>query len=151
MSKHNYSQYSNKQNNKTFETTTIENKAVTDTDVTVTTIENNSTVLDNTVENQNGIAANMPIEGVDDTTTTTVDADVTIETNSGSIATGIVANCAKLNVRSKPNTTCDVITILNACDEVSIDVDESTDEWFKIRTANGVKGYCMRKFVNANI
>ena len=140
MSKHNYSQYSNKIKNdnevNTINTaleiqngvvaddvtenvtvTTLENKTVTDTDVVVTTLENKNTT----------------------------------ETNSGAVSTGMVANCAKLNVRSKPSINGDVVTVLNANDKVIIDVDKSTDEWFKIRTADGVNGYCMRKFVSANI
>ena len=132
MSRHNYSQYSNKKYDNKIDTTpevteeiqngvidetVTENTSITDTEVTVTTIENKTTT----------------------------------ESNSGAVATGVVANCAKLNVRVKPDVSGDVITVLNVGDEISIDVDESTDKWFKIRTVDGVKGYCMKKFVSANI
>ena len=147
MSKHNYSQYSNKnQDNKTAATTDVvvenQNKIENNTtpaigyvsaeDVTVTTLEN-KTVTDN------------------DVVVTTLENKTTTESNSGAVTIGVVANCARLNVRSKPNTNGDVVTVLNVNDEVSIDVDNSTNDWFKIRTNNGVKGYCMRKFVSANI
>lgn len=143
MSKHNYSQYSNKKKN----------------------IEVN-TAPENTVEIQNGVigevvtgetetTTNVTIEqkSITDTevTETVIENKSTVETNSGAVSTGVIANCAKLNVRSKPNTNGDVLAVLNVNDKISIDVDESTDEWFKIRTADGVNGYCMRKFVNANI
>ena len=152
MAKHNYSQYSNKKH---------DNKVDVAPDVTA--------------EIQNGVITDAVTEGVGDTTTNVADTDFvvatvenksvtdtdvtvttlenksTTETNSGSVATGVVANCAKLNIRSKPSTNGDVVTVLNVDDKVKIDVDKSTDEWFKIRTMDGVKGYCMRKFVSANI
>lgn len=138
MSKHNYSQYSNKRNDY--------NKFNATPDVTV--------------ENQNGdnIAVNEEVETIVDTTVDTIvdtivetETTTETETNSGAVAKGVVANCAKLNVRSKPGINGDVVCVLDKDVEVTIDVDESTDEWFKIRTAAGVNGYCMRKFVNANI
>lgn len=136
MSKHNYSQYSNKK---------YDNKVDTTPEVKA--------------EIQNGVNTDVVTEEVE-TETTANTAEVTAETeapvtetvtNSGAVATGVVANCAKLNVRSKPSTNSDVVTVLNAGDEISIDVDKSTEEWLKIRTADGVKGYCMKKFVSANI
>ena len=100
MSKHNYSQYSNKKNNK---------------------VEPDKTKSKNK------------------------------KSKSGAVTTGTVEKCVKLNVRSKPSIKADAIAVLNVNDKVKIDVDNSTDEWFKITTTDGVKGYCMRKFVNANI
>lgn len=144
MSKHNYSQYSNKK---------YENKTNATTDVTA---ENQNGVITDTVTEE----VKTPVINTVETETTANTAEVTAETeapvtetetNSGAVETGVVANCAKLNVRSKPSTDSDVVTVLNAGDEISIDVDLSTDEWLKIRTADGVKGYCMKKFVSANI
>lgn len=138
MAKHNYSQYSNKKNETKVDNTTPE-------------VE---------VEIQNGVESDVVTEEVEapvveNNTATVTEAVVkpksTTETNSGAVGTGVVANCAKLNVRSKPGINADVVTVLNANDKVKIDVDKSTDEWFKISTIDGVKGYCMRKFVNANI
>ena len=142
MSKHNYSQYSNKKNyNNKFDTTpegTVDNQ---NGDVTAVT-EEVETVVETTVETV-----------VNTTVDTTVETETTTETetNSGAVGKGVVANCAKLNVRSKPSVNGDVICVLDKDVEVTIDVDESTDEWFKIRTVTGGEGYCMRKFVNANI
>ena len=143
MSRHNYSQYSNKKNeNKVDITPEVkeenQNGVVTDAVIEETTVDN---TVDNTVETET--TAEVTAEAETSVTET--------ETNSGAVATGVVANCAKLNVRSKPSTNGDVVTVLNAGDEISIDVDKSTDEWLKIRTIAGVKGYCMRKFVSANI
>lgn len=65
--------------------------------------------------------------------------------------TGVVNNCARLNVRSKPDATADVVCVLNAKFEVEIDVTKSNDEWFSVCTAAGIEGYCMKKFVDARL
>lgn len=62
---------------------------------------------------------------------------------------GIVVNCGKLNVRVEPSIDSDIVTVLNAMSEIEINVAESTGEWFKVCTATGIEGYCMRKFVDA--
>lgn len=139
MAKHNYSQYSNKKN---------DNKVDVTPEVTVE-IQNREveasveTTVETTIENTSITDTEVAVSSVENKTCT--------EINSGALTTGVVANCVKLNVRSKPAINGDVITVLNAGDMVTIDVDESTKEWFKIRTVDGVKGYCMRKFVSANI
>lgn len=61
--------------------------------------------------------------------------------------TGIVTGCSKLNVRSDSDTTADILCILDANSEVMIDLGKSNREWFKVTTASGVDGYCMRKFI----
>lgn len=61
--------------------------------------------------------------------------------------TGVVFGCSKLNVRVEPETTADIACIIDANSEVKIDRANSTKDWFKVTTASGVDGYCMRKFV----
>lgn len=137
MGKHNYSQYSNKKN---------ETKVDTTPEVEV---ENQNGVVETIVEE-----VEAPVEAVVEApveTEVVAEPETTTESNSGAVAKGIVAKCAKLNVRSKPSTDGDVVVVLEAGDKVSIDVDKSTDEWFKICTEKGVKGFCMKKFVSANI
>lgn len=65
------------------------------------------------------------------------------------IVEGVVVNCGKLNVRLYPGLTAPVVGILDVMSELEINVDESTGEWFKVCTATGIEGYCMRKFVDA--
>lgn len=62
---------------------------------------------------------------------------------------GVVTNCSKLNVRSEPSLFADVVCVLDVATEIKIDVAQSHNEWFKICTAAGTEGYCMRKFVKA--
>lgn len=78
--------------------------------------------------------------------------DVTVETvDVPELVTGTVVNCAKLNVREKPDVTSASLCVLNAASELEVNVNESTPEWFRVITATGVEGYCMRKFINANL
>jgi SH3-like domain-containing protein len=62
---------------------------------------------------------------------------------------GVVVNCARLNVRAEPNTDAAVLCVLDAMSEIEIIVAQSTNEWFKICTATGIEGYCMRDYIEA--
>ena len=67
------------------------------------------------------------------------------------IVVGTVVDCSKLNVRANPNATAAVVGVLDAKSEVKIDAAQSTNDWVKVCTATGIEGYCMRKFVSANL
>lgn len=59
---------------------------------------------------------------------------------------GVVSGCAKLNVRSKPSRDSRPLCVLTEGSKVVVDPD-STAEWYGICTKEGVKGYCMKKFI----
>lgn len=59
---------------------------------------------------------------------------------------GVVSGCAKLNVRSKPSRDSRPLCVLTEGSKVAVDPD-STAEWYGICTKEGVKGYCMKKFI----
>ena len=61
--------------------------------------------------------------------------------------TGIVTDCVKLRVRKQPNTSAEVIQELEVSSEVVIDKTKSTAEFYKVCTAAGLDGYCMKKFI----
>ena len=65
--------------------------------------------------------------------------------------TGEVANCYKLNIRVAPVANARIEAIVDAGTKLTINVNESTDDWFKITTESGVNGYCMKKFVDARL
>lgn len=134
MSNHNYSQYSNKKNKKSY------NKPDINDENFVTTVEApvESAEIKMVVEPEAVVEPIIVNETVD-----TVVLPKTI--------IGTVTNCSKLNVRSKPATDAEVVTVLNSDSEVIIDPARSTNEWLKITTTAGVEGYCMRKFVNAKL
>ena len=63
------------------------------------------------------------------------------------IATGVVTSCVKLNIRKEPNKNSDVISVLDQGTEVSIDMSNSTEDFYKIITFDGLEGYCMKSFM----
>ena len=60
---------------------------------------------------------------------------------------GIVENCARLNVREEPDAEAEVVCVLAAQSEVTINEKESTKDFYKICTAAGAEGFCMKKFI----
>ena len=61
---------------------------------------------------------------------------------------GIVVDCSRLNVRAKPRVDANVICVIERNSKVVIDEKDSTKNFYKICTAVGVEGYCMKQFVN---
>lgn len=55
--------------------------------------------------------------------------------------------CEFLNVRVAPNREATIMIVISKGDEVTIDMKESTDEWYKIITKDDASGYCMKKFI----
>ena len=122
MSRHNYSQYS-KQNNQTAEV------EIEETDVVVETAEPKVDVVEVT---------DVVIENVE----TVAQPEKVI---------GVVANCSKLNVRATPDATAEVVCVIDVNSEVEIDVEKTTIDWVSVCTTTGIEGYCMRKFIEANL
>lgn len=63
---------------------------------------------------------------------------------------GIVTDCFSLNVREKPNKNAAIISELKVSSEVMIDEEGSTRDFYKICTATGIEGFCMKKFITIN-
>ena len=60
---------------------------------------------------------------------------------------GVVVNCDRLYVRSAPDTDADPVKDIACGIELMIDDSESTDEFYKVFTAAGLEGFCMKKFI----
>lgn len=60
---------------------------------------------------------------------------------------GVVSGCAKLNLRAEANVNSKVLTILNEDVELAVSPNFSTEDFYKVVTATGVEGYCMKKFI----
>lgn len=60
---------------------------------------------------------------------------------------GIVTNCLYLNVRKRPDINADVAVVIDALTQVVVDLDASTEDFYKVRTSGGVEGFCMRKYI----
>ena len=56
-------------------------------------------------------------------------------------------NCLRLHVYSEPNENSEVICKFRYLTEVAIDLDNSTEEFYKIYTAIGAEGFCQKEFV----
>lgn len=125
MSKHNYTQYSNKKFNAD--------------ELNVTTSDTSFVV---------GAPEPTAIPEVPAEPEVVVTPEVKMEPKT---TTGVVVNCVKLNVRSEADIDADVVTVLPAKTEISIDLNKSTKEWFSVCTATGIDGYCMKKFVEVRL
>ncbi len=60
---------------------------------------------------------------------------------------GVVTDCLRLNIRREPDKEAKVIIIATCLDEVEVDLNASTDEWYAVCTAAGMEGFCMKKFI----
>lgn len=74
------------------------------------------------------------------------DSGIVYEDNSTDLTAleGVVVNCAKLNVRSKPSSTADIIAVLDVNASVFVDATKASGDWYYIFTTKGVQGYCLK-------
>lgn len=75
-----------------------------------------------------------------------VDEAATVEA-AKSFASGVVTDCLKLNVRKEPSADAEVLAIVDCLSEVMVDIDASINDFYKVCTAVGVEGFCMRKYI----
>ena len=64
---------------------------------------------------------------------------------------GTVVNCDLLNVRREPNTTSNILTVINA--DQKIKILNELDEFYRVLIddpINSYEGYCMKKFIKIN-
>ena len=131
MSKHNYSQYSNNNNKKK---STPAEALVAEEFVTTVEAPKYEPALEVKME---------PVVPVAETVAETVSLPKTVK--------GTVVNCVRLNVRAEAKANGEVLEVIEALSKVTVDTTKSNNEWLAVRTANGVNGYCMRKFVDARL
>ena len=60
---------------------------------------------------------------------------------------GTVINCTRLNIRQEPSKESDIVCEIPVYSEVTIYEDESTTDFYKVCTAAGAEGFCMRGFI----
>ena len=56
-------------------------------------------------------------------------------------------NCLRLHVHSEPSTDSDIVCKLRYLTELVIDMDNSTEDFYKIYTAIGAEGFCQKGLV----
>lgn len=60
---------------------------------------------------------------------------------------GVVINCARLNVRKDPEPKAEILCTVDANHELMIDEVNSTEDFYKVYTAAGIEGYCVKYFI----
>lgn len=58
-----------------------------------------------------------------------------------------VVNYLRLHIYSEPNLESEIICKIRYSTEVVIDLDNSTDDFYKIYTAIGAEGFCQKDLV----
>ena len=60
---------------------------------------------------------------------------------------GIVTDCLRLNVRQEPDENAKVVAVIDCLSQVDVDLDGSTKDFCKVRTPDGIEGFCMKKYI----
>lgn len=60
---------------------------------------------------------------------------------------GTVINCFTLHLRAKASKESESLAILKLGEKVTI-VDSKADDFYQVRTAAGLNGYCMKSYVS---
>ena len=62
---------------------------------------------------------------------------------------GVVTDCIALNIRENPSIDTNVVHVADSGCSVTIDLEHSTDEWYRVVKIfdEDVYGFCMKKFV----
>ena len=63
------------------------------------------------------------------------------------VVKGEVVDCDKLNVRCGAIKSSDVRGVISKGDVVEINEKRSTEEWYRVRTSEGLEGFCMKKYI----
>lgn len=87
---------------------------------------------------------------VEETNVEEIKEETVIETEDkveNAVITGKVVDCNKLRVRESASTDADVICEITAGAEVTIDEVNSTNDFYKVCTAAGAEGFCMKNFI----
>lgn len=80
-------------------------------------------------------------------TITAQSSNADVEEKTDEIKIGIVANCNRLNIRKEPNASAEIVCEVVCKAELMVDEKESTDEFYKVCTATGMNGFCMKNFI----
>ena len=78
-----------------------------------------------------------------------VEEEIAVEETEESKSTyGIVSSCGYLNVRKEPIKDADnVLRTIELSALVVVDLDESTEDFYKVICEDGVEGYCMKDYI----
>lgn len=69
------------------------------------------------------------------------------EPENDSLRMGKVIGVARLNIRSEPKASAEVVCEIADKVELMIDLDKSTNTFYKVITSAGVEGYCVKRHI----
>lgn len=58
-----------------------------------------------------------------------------------------VANCLRLHIFSEPNVESEIVCKVRYLTEVAIDLENSTEDFYKVYIAEGAEGFCKRDLI----
>jgi uncharacterized protein YgiM (DUF1202 family) len=58
-----------------------------------------------------------------------------------------VSNCLRLHIHSEPSLDSEIVCKVRYLTEVEIDPDNSTEDFYKIYTAIGAEGFCLKDHI----
>lgn len=61
--------------------------------------------------------------------------------------TGVVTDCLRVAVYKEPRANSGIVKVVTALTRVTVDLEKSTDDFYRISTSKGIQGYCMKKFI----
>lgn len=61
-----------------------------------------------------------------------------------------VVNCSRLHIYSTPDLESEIICTIHHSTEIVIDLDSSTEDFYKIYTAIGAEGFCQKDLITIN-
>ena len=74
-----------------------------------------------------------------------------IEDQSDSLQIGIVTHCSRLNIRKEPTIKAAIVCEIDSNAELMVDQKESTEDFYKVCTATGIEGFCMKQFISVQL
>ena len=95
----------------------------------------NNNLRPSPVENQNGV------QKVEETA---------IEAPVAELKQACVVNCNKLRVRENPSVEAEVLCELPVNTELLVIEELSTPDFYKVFTASGLEGFCMRNYIKVD-
>lgn len=58
-----------------------------------------------------------------------------------------IANCLRLHIHSEPTLESEIICKVRYLTELDIDMEHSTEDFYKVCTAIGAEGFCQKELV----
>ena len=150
MGNKNYTKYSENSNNNTNvnfnnDSITPETPVTSETPVTpeLPEVQNNPEVITTPEEITNPVT---PEEPADPETNLELENNDQNKQKAVEPKLGVIVGCTMLNMRKEPSKDSDVVTILSKSDSVQVYLDESTEDFYKVRIVDK-EGYCVKDFI----